>query len=160
MLNGIAKFFRESYWARFLIPGGLVLMIFSIFVFNAVNHSKGFIKTKAVVSKTELYETAYIDAEGNTHEETFTVYVKYSVDNIEYEKEFGVFSGYKTGDELTICYNPDNPNEITQPNGMILPIAILTAGIASFVGGIISIIVAVKKHKALKEQEKEWQNGN
>ena len=156
MLNGIATFFRESYWARFLIPIGLILIIFSIFVFIGVDNTKSYIKTEAVVSKTELVEEAYTDLEGNHHEATYTVFVKYMVEETQYETEYGVFSNYQVNDKIIICYNPKNPNEIAQPNSIILPILLLIAGILSFAGGIVSAVVAIKKHKRLKEQEKEW----
>lgn len=161
MLNKMATFFRESYWARFLLPVGLILMIFSIFVFIAVNNTKDFIKTEAEVSKIELFEPAFMETDGTLHEATYTIYVKYVVNEINYESEFGIFlEGYNIGDKVTICYNANNPNEISQPNSVLLPIILLTAGIGTFICGIISIIIAVKKHKILKEQEKEWTNGN
>ena len=156
MLNKVSKFFRESYWAMALIPVGIILMVVSIFVFNGVDHIKDFVKTEAVVTNTVLQEEEYTDINGNHYDATYTVYVKYTVDETEYENEYGIFSNYHVGDRVTICYNPDDPNEIAQPNGIAVPIIILALGIASFTGGIASIVVAVKKHKKLKEQEKEW----
>ena len=136
-------------------------MVASIFVFMAVDHTKGFVKTEAVVSQMVLYEEAYTDSEENDQPATYRIFVKYTVDGTEYENELGILTGYKIGTKITICYNPSNPNEISQPNNLVLPIAILVAGLASFVGGIVSIVVAVKKHKTLKAQEKEWEtNGN
>ena len=162
MLNGIAKFFRDSFWARILIPAGLILMVASVFVFIAVDNTKDYVKTEAVVSKVELYEEAHYDTVTEQHEEaTYTVTVKYTADGTEYEEVLGDgLVGYKVGDTTTICYNPEDPTQISQPSGLWLPIVILAAGIAAVIGGIFSIFVAVKKNKALKEQEKEWANGN
>lgn len=158
MLNALGKFFRESMVARFLIPAGLVLIIFSVFVFIGVDKTSRYPKIEAEVSSVELYEASHYDEVSDTWtEDTYKVNVKYTVDGTDYDSEYGIFSGnYNVGDKVTICYNPDNPNEIAQPNGILLPIIILALGVASIAGGVISIVVAVKKHKKLKEQEKEW----
>lgn len=159
-MNGIARFFRESMVARFFIPLGIVLIIFSVFIFISNNKTKNYPKTKAVVSKTELYEEAYTDEDGNHVDATYTVYLKYTVDGKEYEEEYGVFSGYKVGDKKTIAYNPKNPKEISDPPSSLFAFAFLIGGIASLVGGIISAIRSVKKYKAMKRQEEGWKNGN
>ena len=56
-------------------------------------------------------------------------------------------------------YNPKNPNEITQVKSLILPIAIILAGIAALTGGIVSGVNAVKRYQKMKDQEKGWENG-
>ena len=157
-MNGVASFLRASYWARFLIPVGLVLIVFSIFVFIGVDKTKNYPETEATVCEVKLIEEAYDDPDGTHHEATYTVFVDYTVDGKVYgHVEYGDFqAGYKTGDKVTIRYNPDKPEEITQPNTFLLPILLLAGGVAALVGGIASIVVEVKKHKKLKEQEKEW----
>lgn len=158
-MNNIFKLFRETSFGRFFIPLGVILIVVSIFTFISIDNTKGYVKTEGIVSKTELYEEAYYD--GDTHfDATYTVYVKYTVDNTEYEEEFGVFSNYSKGDKVTISYNPSNPKEIAQPNSIVLPIVLLILGIASLVGGIISLIKSIKKLKTLKLQEEGWKNGN
>ena len=159
-MNNIYTFFRETSTGRFFIPAGLILIIFSIFLFIATDHNKNYIKTEAVVSRTELVEEAYTDADGNRVDATYKVYVKYTVDGQEYDEELGELPNYKQGDKITICYNPENPSQISQPTTIILPIALLVAGIAALIGGIVSIMKALKKHKAMKEQEKGWANAN
>ncbi|MBO4569753.1 MAG: hypothetical protein J5689_00850 [Clostridia bacterium] len=158
-MNKIAKFFRDFGLTSFLALVGITLVIFSIFAFRGVDHIKNFIKTEATVSDVVLYEDAHYDIDDNYIEATYKVFVKYNVDEVEYESEYGVFSGYKVGDKLTICYNPDDPYEIAQPNGIALPIIILVVGIASSVGAVITCVFAIKKRKKLIEQEKEWENG-
>jgi hypothetical protein len=59
---------------------------------------------------------------------------------------------------MDIYYNPKDPNQITQTKSLILPSVIIFAGIASLVGGIISAVNAVKRHKKMKEQERKWSN--
>ncbi len=158
-MNNFFIFFRESGFGRFFIPLGIILIVVGGFMFFGIKNTKDYIKIDAVVSKTELYQDAYYD--NDTHyDATYTVYVKYTVDGKEYNEEYGVFSGYKAGDRVTISYNPTNPSEIAQPINMIWPIALLVLGIISLVGGIINIIKTVKKIKMLKNQEKGWSNGN
>lgn len=158
MFNGFARFFRAFYLARFLIPVGVILILVSVFVFMAVDKSKDYPETEATVSKIELFEEEYTESDGTVHEATYTVYVDYTVDGKDYKNvEYGVFQkGYKAGDKVTIKYNPENPEDITQPNTFLLPILLLAGGVAALVGGIASIVVEVKKHKKLKKQEEEW----
>lgn len=158
-MNNISKFFRETSVGRFFIPLGIVLVVFSIFMFVSMDNTKNYKKTEAVVSRTELYEDSYYDDEGNKVEATYTVYVKYSVDGKDYEEEYGVLSGYNENDKVTISYNPENPKEIAQPITLIWPVAFLVLGLISVVGGVFSLVKAYKKNKALKLQEKEWANG-
>ena len=160
MFNGLARFFRASYLPMFFLPAGVILIVFGIFTFNSVEHTKNFIRTEAVVSKTELFESGYTDADGNYQPATYTVYVKYTVDGTEYESEYGVFTGYYPGDSVKICYDPNDPSSAYQPNGIILPIALFSGGILFLIGGAISAVREIKKYKKLKEQEKEWADGN
>ncbi len=144
-MNKLVTFFRETSMGRFLIGAGIILIIFGCIVRSFAKDNANYIKTDAVVTKTELFEEA--DEKNNT-EALYTVDVKYIVDGTEYEEEYGVFSGYKVGDQVTISYDPKNPAEIAQP-----------AGVAALAAGIVSLARAAQKHKALKEQEKEWTNG-
>ena len=156
--NNIVKFFRDYSTARFFVPLGIILIIFGCFTFVSINNTKNYIKTEAIVSKTELYEAEHYD--GETHfDATYQVYVKYTVNEKEYEEEYGIFSDYKEGDKVTISYNPSNPKEITQPNSIVLPIAFIIGGVVSLIVGILSIIKTTKKNKELKIKEEEWKNG-
>ena len=64
-MNNLATFFRESRVARFFIPFGIILIVFSIFLFIAGDHNKNYLATEAVVSKTELVKEGTYDSEGN-----------------------------------------------------------------------------------------------
>lgn len=158
-MNGIITFFRESKTARFLIPLGIILIIFSIFLFISSNHNKDYIKTEATVSKVELVREATYDVDGNREEAMYRIFVKYTVDGNEYDTELGEMFEQKVGDKITIVYNPSNPTEISQPSSMILNIAMLVGGVAALVGGIVSAVNAIKRRKKMKEQERSWENG-
>ena len=158
-MNNIFTFFRETRTARFFIPLGIILIVFSIFFFIAGDHNKNYIETEATVSKAILVREATYDVNGNREEAMYDIFVKYTVDGKEYDNELGEMYEHKVGDKLKIIYNPENPNDISQPSSMILNIAMLIGGIASLVGGIISIINTVKRHKKMKGQEESWKDG-
>ena len=157
-MNKMATFLRESSTARFLIPIGILLIIFGVFMFIINDKNKNYIETDAIVSKTELVSDSYIDDNGNTVEAEYKVYVKYTVDGKEYEEEYGELSGYKKNQKLTIYYNPDDPSKITGTKSMVLPIIFIIAGISSLIGGIMSGINSIKRYKKMKEQERGWTN--
>ena len=156
-MNKMFTFFRESQVARMLIPVGLIAMIFGVVVLVINLKNQNYVKVESTISKVELAEEAHTDAVGDPVAATYKVFVKYTVDGKEYEKELGELSGnYKEGEKMAIYYNPENPNEITQTNSLILPIVLIAGGVGAFVGGIVSGVNAIKRHKKMKEQEKEW----
>ena len=157
-MNKIFTFLCESQTARFLIPAGIALAVFGVVMFIINIKNQDYIKVDAVVTKAELVEEAHIDANGDHVDATYDVYVKYTVDDKEYETLLGTLPGYKEEDKLSIYYNPENPNEITQTKSLILPIALVVAGLAAIVGGIVSGVNAIKRHNKMKEQEKGWAN--
>lgn len=159
-MNNLATFFRESRVARFFIPFGIILIVFSIFLFIAGDHNKNYLATEAVVSKTELVKEGTYDNEGNYEEAMYNIYVKYTVDGKEYETELGEMLERKVGDKINIVYNPANPEEISQPASLILNIVLLLGGIGALVGGIVSVINALKRNKKMRMQEEGWKNGN
>lgn len=156
-MNKIATLLRESGLARFLIPTGLMLIIFGVIVFVININNQNYIKTDSYVTKTELQEAEHTDIDGNHVEATYIVYVKYTVDGKDYEATLEGLPKYKEGKRITIYYNPEDPNKITQTKSLILPIAIIAGGVAALIGGIVSGINAYKRYKKMKEQEKGWE---
>ena len=156
-MNNLIAFFRDYRAARFFIPVGLILCIFSIFMFIFYANTQSYSKTEGTVTKTVLYEEAYTDADNSYHEETYTVFVKYTVDGKEYEGEYGILPNYHVGDTVSVAYDPKDPNKMIQPMDIVFPMIFASIGVASLVGGIISFIRTYNKRKALKEREKEWQ---
>ena len=157
-MNKVFTFFRESATARFFIPLGIVLIVFGVIMFTINKENQNYLKTEAVVSKTDLVQESYIDENNNTVEATYKVYVKYTVDGKEYDEELGELSGYEKNQKITIYYDPKDPSKITQTKSLILPIVIIIAGIVSFIGGIMSGLSAIKKYQKMKEQERSWAN--
>lgn len=157
-MNKLATFMRESGPARALIPIGLILVIFGIIMFVINNKNKDFIEITSTVSNVELVEEAHTDTEGNEVPASYNVTVKYTVDDKEYEAILDNTSKYDVGDKMTIYYNPNDPTQITQTKSIIIPIVLVSVGAIALVGGIISVINAIKRYKKLKEQEKGWEN--
>ena len=155
-MNNLATFFRESRTARFFIPAGLILFVFGIAVFVINSKNQDYVEVESTVSKVELYEEAYTDADGNYIEAQYNLIVEYTVNDKEYEAEINGQSKYEVGDKLIIYYNPGDPSQITQSKSVILPLVIIALGIASLVAGVLSAVNAIKRHKKMKEQEKGW----
>ena len=157
-MNKLIVFFRESLVARALIPMGIILAVFGVIMFTINKDNQNFIKTEAVVSKTELVEEAHTDVDGEHVDATYKVFVKYTVDGKEYDVELGELSGYKKDQKVTIYYNPKDPSEITQSKSLVLPVILVVGGVASIVGGVISGVNVLKKQKKMKEQERSWKS--
>ena len=159
ILSRIAKFQRDYALARILIPAGLFLIVFGCFFLNTATTRKGYPRTDAIVTRSELYEEEHY--EGDTLQEaTFRIFVKYTVDGREYEGEYGIRPELKPGTAVRIDYNPDNPKDISQPVGLWLPAGQILGGAAALIAGILSMVNTLKKNRKLKEQEEEWSHGN
>ena len=158
VMNRMFSFFRVTASGRFLIPAGIILTVFGFVLMPIVNETGNWDRTEATVTRTELAETEY-DQNGEHHEATYSTFVSYIVGEETYEELLGELSGYKEGDTIQIVYDPDQPERLSQPVGMILPFALIGGGIAALVVGVISIIAAVRKAAAMRVQEKEWSNG-
>ena len=158
ILNKFAKFNRAFSLALFMLSAAVILIVFGCLSIGPVAKRLNYPQTEATVTKAELYEEAYYD--GNTHHDaTYTIFVKYTLNGQEYEEEYGVFPKMNEGDKVTINYNPDDYRDIGQPHSMLLPYGIIAAGVAALAVGVVSVIRAINKNKALKKQEEEWQNG-
>ena len=157
-MNKMFTFMRESQTARFFIPAGLILIIFGIVVFVITLNNQKFIKIEATVTNVEETQETNVDDDGTNTTTVYNATVNYTVGGKEYTQTLDNVSKCKTGDKMDIYYNPKDPNQITQSKSLILPIVIIVAGIASLVGGIISAVNAVKRHKKMKEQERSWAN--
>ena len=157
-MNKIASFMRESSTARFLLPVGIILIIFGVVMLIINTKNQNYIKIEATVTDVREEQETNTDADGTTTTTIYNVTVNYTVDGKEYTGDLDNVSKQKVGDKIDIYYNPKDPNQITQTKSLILPIAIIVAGIASLTGGIISAVNAVKRHKKMKDQERSWAN--
>ena len=157
-MNKLFTFMRESQTARFLIPVGLILTIFGIIVLVINIKNQKYIKTDSTVIDVKLTQEEYLDNDGNRVEAEYSATVKYTVDGKDYTDTLDNVGKHDIGDIIIIYYNPSDPSQITQTKSIILPIVLIVGGIASFTGGIVSAVNAVKRHKKMKDQERSWAN--
>ena len=98
---------------KFMFPLiALVLGILAIvFGVKGMSEAKNFPEIKALV--TDVDKTVTYDSDNNSTEE-YTIYVKYTVDGKEYNEILNGGSGnIKEGDEITVRYNHEKPEYVT-----------------------------------------------
>lgn len=157
-MNKLFAIARATGFGRFLIAAGLMLLVFGLAALILPGDTSGFVETVAVVSRVEPDQPAYRDSEGE-HEATDAIYIRYSAEGEEYEVYFGSFAGFRVGDTVTIRYNPDAPQQFTQPGNTVISLAMIAGGAAALAGGSVSLVRAVKKSRKMKQQEEEWKHG-
>ena len=159
-MNNFATIMRESRVARFLLPAGLMLIVFGIIFFIINKQNQDYIETESTVTKIEIEEEAHTDEKGEEVEATYKATVAYTVDGKEYQAELSGVSKYDEGEKVKIYYNPADPSQVTMSKSLIIPLAMIAAGIVLFAAGIISGMNAIKRYRRMREQEKEWAHGN
>ena len=158
-MNKIITIIRESALARFLIPAGVILIVFGVVFFGASKQNQHYKETEAQVISVVLEEAASTDTNGNRTEATYLLSLKYTVDGKEYETDLSGMSKREVGDRIAIYYDPADPSKITQTKSLIIPLIIIAAGIAAVVGGIVSAVNTIRRYKNMKAQEREWTHG-
>ena len=158
-MNKIITIIRESALARFLIPAGIILIVFGVVFFGASKRNQHYKQTSAQVTSVTLEEAASTDVNGNRTEATYTLGIRYTVDGKEYENDLSGMSKREAGDRIVIYYDPDDPNMITQTKSLIIPLVILAAGIGAVVAGIVSGVNVIRRYNRMKAQEREWSHG-
>ena len=84
-MNKIITIIRESALARFLIPAGIILIVFGVVFFGASKRNQHYKQTSAQVTSVTLEEAASTDVNGNRTEATYTLGIRYTVDGKEYQ---------------------------------------------------------------------------
>ena len=158
-MNKIITIIRESALARFLIPAGIILIVFGVVFFGASKRNQHYKQTSAQVTSVTLEEAASTDVNGNRTEATYTLGIRYTVDGKEYENDLSGMSKREAGDRIVIYYDPDDPNMITQTKSLILPLIIIAVGIGAVVAGIVSGVNVIRRYNRMKAQEREWSHG-
>lgn len=141
--NKFARLMRNTGPARFFVPLGVILIVVGIILFGF--NTDDYLETTGTI--TDVLECAH----GADEERQYDVTIAYKADGKDYETTLGNMTGdYKVGEEMTLYYNPENPQEITNSKmgGFIAPILIVV-GAAALVFGIYSTIRAFKKSREL-----------
>ena len=158
-MNKIITIIRESALARFLIPAGILLIVFGVVFFGASKRNQHYKQTSAQVTSVTLEEAASTDVNGNRTEATYTLGIRYIVDGKEYENDLSGMSKREAGDRIVIYYDPDDPNMITQTKSLIIPLVIIAAGIGAVVARIVKGVNVIRRYNRMKAQEREWSHG-
>ena len=82
-MNKMFSFMRESSTARFLIPVGIILIVFGAFVFVANTKNQNYVKIEATVTDVKEEEEIVTDGDGTHSSTIYNVTVSYEVDGKE-----------------------------------------------------------------------------
>jgi len=148
--NKFARLMRNTGPARFLIPLGLVLIIFGIILLGF--KTDNYIETVGKVTEVRQYT----DITDETEQTLYDVDFEYTVDGRQYTGSFdGMGGAYNVGDDVKVFYDPENPEKITntKATGIIGPVAIALGALA-LVGGVLTAVKAFRKSKEMDEQIK------
>ena len=157
IFNKLTTILRATSWGRFALPLGTIMIVIGCLMYKSIQNHENFFKIQAIVTSAELTEPAHYD--GDTHvDDTYLLTVAYTVDGIEYNQEYGEYTGYKVGDSINILYNPADPTEIAQPIAIGWPIGIFILGVTAIVSGLVDLVNAYRQVKKLSEQERKWHN--
>jgi hypothetical protein len=147
--NKFARFMRNTGPARFLIPAGLILIIFGIILLGF--KTDNYVETQGTVTKVEQY----LDQTGEDTQTVYDVDFEYTVDGNQYTGSFnGIGKSYDVGDKIKVFYDPEDPNKTTNSKTGIIPPIAIGLGALAIIGGVLSAVKAFKKSKALDEQIK------
>ncbi len=89
----------------------------------------------ATVTMVKEAERELVD--NNEIEIIYSVKIKYTVNDKDYNKVIETKQAYTKGDKLTIYYNPENPREITEEKGSMLHIIVIAIGAFIIICGLL-----------------------
>lgn len=130
---------------------GISFLVISIGMLIYSSHFKEkALECTAVISTIETRT----DSDGDTNH---TVYVKYWINDIEYNEQLGLYySGMSEGDEIPIYYNPDKPSQIMAESSSIIWYISLVMGLIFFAA---AIFVTFKRWQKKKLHRMLLENG-
>lgn len=142
--NKFARFMRNTGPARFLVPVGLVLIIFGIILLG-FNHNK-YVETVGRI--TSVSEGIFDD---ETNQQQYDIDFTYTVDGKEYNGTFSNLSEkYGVGEDIKVFYDPEDPTKTTNSKlGGILAPVIIGLGVLAAALGVFMTVKAFRKSKAL-----------
>lgn len=143
--NKFAKFMRNTGVARFLVPFGIVMIVFGAIMsgFNTDTFEE------TVGKVTDVYE--HIDATDQGKEKKYDISFSYTVGGKQYD---GLFADMpeemKVGDDIKVYYDPADPNRATNAKiGKFVGPAIMGAGVLVIAYGVFTAVKAFKKSREL-----------
>ncbi|HOM02353.1 MAG TPA: DUF3592 domain-containing protein [Acetivibrio sp.] len=135
---------KNAIWILGIIFAAVGLIPTIIGVILGINHFnflKSAVKTTAVITKIDSYR----DFDGDRH---YNVQIKYFVEGEEYYDTLGYYSsGMREGKEITVYYDPDNPENVQSTGSMISDIVLVVIGLIFTAIGVSFIISQVNKSR-------------
>jgi len=110
---------------------------------DSVNYKNNSIEASAAVTDV----TSYTDSDYN---ETYRVYVRYSVNGVEYNGSYSVSDNSPVkspGDSVKIRYAPDNPGKVLRKGNMFKIVMFMIFGVLFFSLGALILISGVVRLK-------------
>ena len=144
--NKFARIMRNSGPGRFLVPAGIILIIFGV-ILSGFNFDRYLQTTGKVTSVEEHVSTT--DNKQKEYDISFT----YTVDGKEYEGIFANLSKEaKVGDDIEVWYDPADPERLTNSkmSNLVAP-AMIGVGAIAIIAGVLLTVKAFKKSKELDE---------
>ena len=145
--NKFARFMRNSGPARFLIPLGIVLIVFGFLTrgFNTEN----FVETVGRVTAVE----EHVEVIDGRQETQYDVTVSFTADGKTYETVFpNLGKAPKVGGDIKVLYDPADPNRNSNSKvSKFFAPAMMGGGALVIVLGAFLTAKAVKKSKALDQ---------
>ena len=143
-----AKFMRNTGFARFFIPLGIMLLVFGIVVMLMFG-GKNMTETNGRI--LEVNEGFYDE---ETDRQQYDLKIAYTADGAEYTGELaGMYGNFKVGDILKVYYDPAAPNRISNTKSTaVIGVVLIAAGALALFFGIFKTVKAFKKSKELDER--------
>ncbi|MCL2484444.1 MAG: DUF3592 domain-containing protein [Endomicrobia bacterium] len=122
-----------TYLMMILIGAGVMTAGIFLYIDNA-NFKKTALQTTAAITDIKV-------SRDSNNKKSHTVYVKFSVNNEEYDGTLGFWQmGMETGQNVKIYYGPNNPNNFRSVSGTnFLPLILLSMSLIIFLAGFASL---------------------
>ncbi len=142
--NKLARLMRNTGPARMFVPIGIILIVFGVIMLGF--KSDNFLETTGKI-------TSVIENINSDNQKEYDVSFTYTANDREYEGLFPGLSGsFSEGADITVYYNPENPEQITNSKlgGFFAPL-LIALGVLSMGFGVFRTAKAFQKSKSLDQ---------
>ena len=142
--NTLARLARNTGPARMFVPVGIILIIFGFIMYNF--RSDTMLETTGTI-------TSVVDDTTEKNKPEYDISFTYAVNGKTYEGTFENLPGdYIVGNEIKVYYDTENPEKITNSKmSGAAALAVIGAGAASILLGILMSVKAFRKSKELDQ---------
>ena len=147
-MDKIINFLSGKGFRRLLFLISIICILLGGYLFWTYFSYQNYVEIEAKVFRVELTKEGYTKSNGIVVESEYDVFVRYTVNGTKYESKIGGLNGFQEKDRITIHYNPNNPNQLSQPLNISTPIILCVGGVVLFV----LLILTRKKKPKVKQQ--------